>query len=60
MYKGKKKKRKKRNKEITQLNKYLDEAKVILTLELIYIMKKNKKKMPSKKMKIMKSIKNYI
>lgn len=57
MYKGKKKKR---NKEITQLNKYLDEAKVILTLELIYIMKKNKKKMPSKKMKIMKSIKNYI
>lgn len=60
MYKGKKKKRKKRNKEITQLNKYLDEAKVILRLELIYIMKKNKKKMPSKKMKIMKSIKNYI
>lgn len=58
MYKGKKKKEIK--KEITQLNKYLDEAKVILTLELIYIMKKNKKKMPSKKMKIMKSIKNYI
>lgn len=56
MYKGKKK----RNKEITSLNKYLDEAKVILTLELIYIMKKNKKKMPSKKMKIMKSIKNSI
>lgn len=58
MYKGKKKKEIK--KEITQLNKYLDEAKVILTLELIYIMKKNKKKMPSKKVKIMKSIKNYI